>query len=230
MPSEYISAMPEGSNQNSKPPIYKRKWFIIVVVILVLAIIGSISSGNKNSSSSNSDAQSSSSQSAEAATSQSSSYSASPEAEQTTETEVIYPASESVNRFVTAFNAAHPDLAISADDLTVYHHHGSDHPGQVWTHLGDDRVLISGMSVYYETYSENSVVQDYAEANHRVFTLVMPILNPELNAEDVEARWQEVLDDLIHSPKWDDGVSFESGHDSDAGGPGSYNYIKLSKK
>ena len=51
-----------------------------------------------------------------------------------------------------------------------------------------------------------------------------------LNAEDVEARWQEVLDDLIHSPKWDDGVSFESGHDSDAGGPGSYNYIKLSKK
>lgn len=40
MPLSSVSA-------NSKPPIYKRKWFIVVAVLLVLGMIGGCSGGGK---------------------------------------------------------------------------------------------------------------------------------------------------------------------------------------
>lgn len=358
MPSQFISAMPSGPSQPpSKPPVYKRKWFIIVAVILVLGMIGSCMNGGNNARSSstsstgsgdsalssNSSGTSEESISSEAiepvdldtlqqifcslttsmtksdidaiiannelyvndsfssayyigydyqatasrgrdregaaidinftsdgqvkdaqyaihtgfsthygpkmaadkfnydgvdyASGEEALYVYLAEAQPSTDadtsvetTETIYSDSKSVNDFVVAFNKAHPDLAISSDDLTVYHHHGSDHPDQVWTHLGDYRVLVSGSSVYYETYSDNQVVQDYPEANHAVFAMVLPILNPELDESTVETRWQEVLDDLTHSPKWDDGISIATGPSSDAGGIGSFEYIKITKR
>lgn len=148
--------------------------------------------------------------------------------------EVIYEANSSINDFVIAFNERYPDMALSSDDLTVYNHHGQDHEDQVWTNFGDDRVLISGgvggISVYYETYSENDVVQEYPEANKRVFGIVMPLLNPDLNDDDIEQRWQDVLDDLINSPEWEDGISFSPGSKADLDIPGSFEYFKIEKR
>lgn len=145
--------------------------------------------------------------------------------------EVIYEANSSINDFVIAFNERYPDMALSSDDLTVYNHHGQDHEDQVWTKFGDDRVLISGgvggISVYYETYSENDVVQEYPEANKRVFGVVMPLLNPDLDDDAIEQRWQDVLGDLTNSPEWEDGISFSPGPEADYDTPGSYEYFKL---
>lgn len=50
MPSKFNFAMPAGSGSASaKPPIYKRKWFIVVAVLLVLGMIGNCSDGGRSS-------------------------------------------------------------------------------------------------------------------------------------------------------------------------------------
>lgn len=148
--------------------------------------------------------------------------------------ETIYEADESINDFVVAFNKRYPEMALSSDDLSVYNHHGRDHEDQVWTTLGEDRVLISslagGVSVDYTTYQENDDVHEYSESNRRVFGVVMPILNSELNDEDVEQRWQDVLNDITNSPEWDDGTSFSPGPNNDEGGSGAFEYIKIEKR
>lgn len=149
--------------------------------------------------------------------------------------ETIYEANSTINDFVVAFNERYPDMALSSNDLTVYNHHGKDHEDQVWTSFGDDKVLISeegfgGISVYYETYQENDTIQGYPEANRRVFGIVMPLLNPDLDDAAVDQRWQDVLDDTINSPEWDDGISFSPGPEADFDTPGSYEYFKLEKR
>lgn len=48
---------------NSKPPIYKRRWFIIIAVLLMLGVIGSCSGGGNSKSSYSDSSQSASSQS-----------------------------------------------------------------------------------------------------------------------------------------------------------------------
>lgn len=145
----------------------------------------------------------------------------------------IYEANDNINQFIIAFNERYPDMAVSSDDLTVYHHHGEDHESQVWTNLGNDKVLISaknldeGVTVFYETYSENNRIQDYADANRRVFDLVMPLLNPELDDEAVAQRWQDVLDDIINAPEWDDGIKFSPGPSADYDIPASFEYFEV---
>ena len=149
--------------------------------------------------------------------------------------ETIYEANSTINDFVVSFNERYPDMALSSDDLTVYNHHGQDHENQVWTKFGEDRVLISeegfgGISVYYEAYQENDTLQEFPDANKRVFSVVMPVLNPDLDDSAVEQRWQDVLDDTINSPEWEDGISFSAGTKRDFDTPASLEYFKIEKR
>ena len=199
----------------------------ILIALLVLGFIGAAFGGGKETQDETTDTP--------AIVEQTQDEEAVSDGEIATDAPVIYEGDSKINSFLVAFNEAHPDIAVSSDAISVYHHHGRDHSNQVWVNLGEDRVLLTaeglfgpmGVSVVYDTYKENQDVQDYAEANHRVFTLVVPILNPELSAEDVEQRWQDVLDDITNSPEWDDGMNVIPGPEEDDGSAGSFQYIKI---
>lgn len=55
MPSKFMSASPTSNHQNQqKPPIYKRKWFIAIIALLLIGMIGSCGSSNSSDSDSSS--------------------------------------------------------------------------------------------------------------------------------------------------------------------------------
>lgn len=57
--------------------------------------------------------------------------------------EKYYDADENINRYIVLFNSMNPDNRITADMLSVYHHHGSDHINQVMFTLESFPILIT---------------------------------------------------------------------------------------
>ncbi|WP_144880826.1 hypothetical protein [Microbacterium paraoxydans] len=57
--------------------------------------------------------------------------------------QVIYGETEAINRFIVAFNKAHPTDALATGDLIVYNHHGRNHEDQVQTQISGADVVIS---------------------------------------------------------------------------------------
>ncbi len=143
--------------------------------------------------------------------------------------EVIYEANEAINGFVLAFNETHPDVALAAEDLTAYHHHGRDHDDQVKTQINGAEVVISEDSFSHGSYGI-SVVWDNpapvtADANLAMFQMLMEVVAPDLSEADMEVRWQQIL--AGPKVKWDDGTEVTPGPTNVKFEPGTFSYVKL---
>lgn len=140
--------------------------------------------------------------------------------------EVIYDGNEAVNRFIVAFNETHPELALTSEDITV---HRLGHGSKVVTYINDAKVIITeealahgpyGVSIYWDNPTRGE-----ADANKLMFSILYEVLNPVLTQEEIDVRWQEVLDK--HYVDWEDGTEVNPGTSSLSNVPGAFDYVKL---
>ena len=103
---------------------------------------------------------------------------------------------------------------------------------QVNTHIDELPVTISdegsgpfGVSVFYSAYKYQQF--DNVESNRRLFGLLMHVSVPNITEDEIESRWQDVLNDSIHTVKWDDGCEFWPSPSSTGDSPGSFDYIEI---
>ena len=119
--------------------------------------------------------------------------------------EVIYDVDEIINEYVVLFNRANPDAPIAGTDLSVYHHHGSDHKDQAKLTYKDFDITISSSS-YQKGISVVIMANGSKEEDDwkEIFKAFGKPYRSTLT-DDILTRYrQQKEEDTIHSGKFEE--------------------------
>lgn len=142
---------------------------------------------------------------------------------------VIYEDDSAINQFLVAYNELYPEDIITANEISKSYHHGQEHDDQITTEFAGFPVTISSegssrqfnVSVYWDNPTPGN-----ADSNKKLFSIIEHVFNPELTDAQIDALWQDILDNATHNVSWDDGTEFDAGTNlSDI--PGNYEYAKM---
>lgn len=120
---------------------------------------------------------------------------------------VLYDVDEIINDYLVLFNKANPDSPIAGSDLSVYHHHGSDHTNQAKLSYGGFDVTISsstykkGIEVVINRFSsERKEASEWKD----MFIRFGKAYRPTLTNAELEEYWHQIETDTIHSGKFNE--------------------------
>lgn len=102
---------------------------------------------------------------------------------------VIYADNENINIWLNRFNSLYPDEALTADDFSVYYHHGSNHKDQITFYLNDFYIVLTDGKAVITCYDFSRNIQKTEEECKEFFCKLAPIYCPNLSSSEIEERW-----------------------------------------
>ena len=102
-----------------------------------------------------------------------------------TQEEKIYEDDDTINKYIVLFNSMNPDNRITADMLSVYYHHGSEHKDQVKLTLEDLPIIITAN--YKDSISIN--IDNLNDDNIVIKSLIqkfVKVFNSSITAENID--------------------------------------------
>ncbi len=184
----------------SKSLTVKAKTIIIAVmwaVILIIGIIGNIIDPNPKYETDRNSENSSAVTSSESNTSEETEKDLLP---------VIYADNEKINIWLNRFNNLYPDEALTADDFSVYYHHGSYHKNQITFNLDDFEIVLTDSEAVITCYGSSGNIRKTDEECKEFFCKLAPIYCPNLSSSEVEERWNTNFSSASQYTKFDDGL------------------------